>query len=431
MTPNETVSQSEPLAPDVVNLLEDLGLSSKDIQIYEYLLKSGGAVPSAIARDTGQPRGRIYEGMRNLATKGFVRERPTRPILFFPTPLGDVLEAAQARLSRHLTAVRLARDAVQGADSGEPPPAPPRLMRMRDVSVLSGRRACNAEIVRLLESAGTFFWISGGGRFAERLDRMGNFLDAAKNAANRGVDVRFILPRGTYIGRALADLDSGQAHRLLCPTASSEGDGTISCATEFASVEMVAQPDDDSPTRGDDVAIHVANSTFAARVKHRLAGHLAVPMAPEPPAVFPWLGPDHGSDIFSKAIQGATSEVQVLGPAEWGTYLRATWDRQASAYGAARGRGVVLRVVASLDAASEADLQRFQDAWAIRVLPELPMWLTIIDGKQLYQAFPHPSLGGPPQFRRSEETHEIRFFQGLFEGLWSRAVALPQPRSPG
>lgn len=432
MSPNELTERSASLSVDIIELLEEIGLTRKEIEIYDYLLISGAAMPSAIARDTGQPRGRIYEGMRNLVAKGFAKERPTRPILFAPTPLPEVLAAAQARLSRHLIVVRHAQTIGAKGALGELEPAPIPPMRMRDVSVLSGRRACYAEITRMVENATTFFWISGGGRFAARLSNMPNLLDTIQNAAARGVDVKIIFPQTQALGRALSLVDATRTRPLLHQVNKDDNGPLVACANESTSLELIAQPDDDAPTRGDDVAIQIADPLFAARQKRRL-NRLVVTVKPvTAPATFPWLGPNHGTDIFGEAIKRATVEVQVLGSPEWGTYMSANWAHDKPAYDAAVQRGVLLRAVGTHDAAKPEDLLKFQESWKIRLVDQLPMWLTIVDGKELYQAFPHPSLGGVPQFRRSEEQHEIRFYQGIFERLWAGAPDLSRPPlSPG
>lgn len=427
---NEHAKRSTHLPTEIVELLADLGLTDKDVEIYEYLLTTGGAIPSAIARDTGQPRGRIYEAMRDIVAKGFARERPTKPILFLPTPLPEVLSAVQARLTRHLHSVKHAQavDAAGIASAVDLPAATP--MRMRDVSVISGRRACFAEVTRMLDASTDFFWISGGSGFAQRLSNMPTLLEGIQAAAGRGVDVKVILPRSQPFGRNLGLFDEVRPKLLRHPNRSQESDPVVSCVTEQSSFEMIAQPDDDAPARGDDVAVQIAGLLFAQRHKQRLR-RLIEPLQPDPPAsVFPWLGPNHGSDIFGDAIKAAVTEVQVLGPKEWGAYMKDNWEHGAPDYRAAAERGVRLRAVATRDAAPGSDLAKFREFWDIRIVDELPMWLTIVDGREFYQAFPHPSLGGVPQFRRSAEAHELRFCEGIFEMLWAGGPSSSLPVQP-
>jgi hypothetical protein len=304
-------------------------------------------------------------------------------------------------------------------------------MRMRDVSVISGRRACYAAMTRMVETGSKYFWISGGGNFADRLANMPILLGKIKAADERGIDVRVFLPHGHVLRGPLALMDAGRERPLLHHVNVNTLGPLVSCVTEDVCFETISQPDDDAPSRGDDVAIQIADPQFAAKLRQRLEASVADPAFVPITEVYPWLGPNHGSDIFGDAIDNATSEVQVLGSAQWGAHMRATWAQAAPAYAAAVKRGVTLRVVASRDAATDTELKDFQAHWNVRLADELPMWMAIVDGKVLHQAFPHASLGGQPQFRRSEELHEIQFYQGIFDRLWNEAAPLvPLPASP-
>ncbi len=425
MVPHQPTKRYQKLPEEVLALLQDMGLSEKQIEMYDYLLQSGGDVPSTVARETGQPRGRIYEELRELVQKGFARERPSKPIVFWATPLSEVLGAVKTRLDRHLKIVHRAQadDATTLRPEAESEPRPD--MGTRDVAVFSGRRACHAEITRMAEAAKDLFWLSGGGHFPERLANMPNLLEDIQVAAARGVDVRIIMPRRKVMHRALALIDVDRAEPLIRQIPSDDTGPLVSCVTESASLELVAQPDDEAPSRGEDVGVQIRDAVFAARLKQRLMRLMPDGSSEQTPSAFPWLGPDHGSDIFADAINRSTTDVQVLGPPEWGTYMQEHWDKDAPAYAAAVKRGVRLRAVATHDAASERQLTTFQKSWRIRLVDALPMWLTIVDGRELYQAFPHASLGGVPQFRRSVEPHEIRFYQGLFDRLWDGATVRP------
>ena len=94
------------LGPDLVALLQEMGLTWDEVRIYQFLLNSSSAISSAIVRETGHSRGRIYEALRRLVEKGLVREEPTRPIQFRPTPLAEILATAHARLTKQLAAVK-------------------------------------------------------------------------------------------------------------------------------------------------------------------------------------------------------------------------------------------------------------------------------------------------------------------------------------
>jgi len=409
------------LSPDIVALLQEMGLAWDEVQIYQYLLNASSAVSSAIVRETGHSRGRIYEALRRLVGKGLVREEPTRPIQFHPTPLAEILANAHARLTRQLAAVQ-AGQAV-ALKTGEPEVALPLLRpaRTRDVRVLSGRRACQAEWSRMLSDADSFFWLMGGGHLANRVAATPPFLKDVKAAQGRGLSVHLIFPKTAATSRAVHALEAELGSDVVRVAAEEQVGPLVSCATDHAAMEVIVQPDDDAPSRGEDVAIQVSSQLFATAVKQRfqLAESFLKKTGSPPP--YQWLGPNHGSDLFLKAVTTATKEVLVLGPREWSTYLAQDWERTLPAYRAAKGRGVRFRALTSPGAGDASLLGPLVDVWDIRLVDGHPVWLTIVDGRELYQAFTHPSLGGPPQFRRSQETNEIRFYHTVFERLWETA----------
>lgn len=411
------------LAPDLVALLQEMGLAWDEVRIYQFLLNSSSAISSAIVRETGHSRGRIYEALRRLVEKGLVREEPTRPIQFHPTPLAEILATAHARLTRQLEAVKAGQGIALAAADGEtsiPLLAP---TKPRDVRVLSGRRACHAEMGRMLEEADRFFWLTGGERLASRLAAMPEFLREMRAAHDKGLNVQVVLPRNDRTARALEAMSDVLGPDVLHPATVDQFGPLVSCATDQASMEVISQPDDDSLNKGDDVAIQVSSELFAnaSRKRMELAESFQRGDASAP---YQWLGPNHGSDLFLDAVRGAKSEVLVLGPGEWSTYLARDWQRNASTYRDAKGRGVKFRALTVRGATDQEDLEPFAHVWDIRVVAWHPVWLTLVDGRELYQAFTHPSLGGPPQFRQSREANEVKFYTAVFERLWANGEPL-------
>jgi sugar-specific transcriptional regulator TrmB len=406
------------LSPDLVALLQEMGLSWDEVRIYQFLLNSSSAISSAIVRETGHSRGRIYEALRRLVEKGLVREEPTRPIQFRPTPLAEILATAHARLTKQLAAVKAGQGvalALGSAEAAVPLLAP---TKPRDVRVLSGRRACHSEWSRMLAEATGFFWLTGGERLANRLAAMPDFLRELRAAHDRGLNIQVVLPRNDATERSLEAMAALLGPDVLHPATVDQFGPLVSCATDQASMEVISQPDDDAINKGDDVAIQVSSELFAnaSRKRMELAESFQRGEAATP---YQWLGPSQGSDLFLDAVRGATQEVLVLGPAQWSTYLARDWQRNAATYRDAKGRGVRFRALTVRGEDDAHDLEPFAHVWDIRVVPWHPVWLTLVDGKELYQAFTHASLGGPPQFRRSREPNEIRFYTEVFARLWA------------
>lgn len=428
MPPNEQPQALQPpahsvlLTPDLVALLQEMGLEWDEVRIYQFLLNSSSAISSAIVRETGHSRGRIYEALRRLVEKGLVREEPTRPIQFHPTPLAEILAAAHVRLTKQLAAVKAGQGLAlaAGAETFVPLVSP---TKPRDVRVLSGRRACHAEWSRMLGDATTFFWLTGGERLATRLAAMPDFLREMRAAHDRGLNIQVVLPRNDSTALALQAMAVVLGPGILHPATVDQFGPLVSCATDQASMEVISQPDDDSLNKGDDVAIQVSSELFANASRKRLElaesfqrGDTAAP--------YQWLGPNHGSDLFLDAVRGAKKQVHVLGPAEWSTYLARDWQRNATVYRDAKSRGVRFRALTVRGEDDQNVLEPFAHVWNIRIVDWHPVWLTIVDSTVLYQAFTHPSLGGPPQFRQSRESNEIAFYEAVFARLWANGKSI-------
>lgn len=410
------------LSPDLVALLQTMGLTWDEVRIYQFLLNASPAISSAIVRETGHPRGRIYDTLRHLVEKGLVHEEPTRPIQFHPTPLAQTLAKARAHLSKQLEMVKAEEGAAERAHDpeAEDPPLPPT--KARDVRVLSGRRACHTEWSRMLSEAEEYFWLTGGENLANRLARMPGFLRELRAAHDKGLNVHVLLPQNGATESALGSMAPMLGHDVLYTATIGPLGPLVSCATDQASMDVISQPDDDALNRGDDVGVQIASEVFADASRSRR--DLLEALKPGDPSVpYQWLGPNHGPDLFLDAIRGAKSEVLVLGPAEWSRYLARDWQQNAAMYSEAKERGVRFRALTVGGPEDLGALEAFAHVWDIRVVDRQPLWLTIIDGRLLYQAFTHDSIGGPPQFRQSREPHEITFYAAVFARLWAEGEA--------
>lgn len=293
------------LGPDLVALLQDLGLTWDEVRIYQVLLNSSTAIASAVAREADQPRGRIYESLRVMVDKGYVREIPTDPIEFEPTPLAEVLERAEDRLTDQLEAVEAGKaTALRSANGGAVIPLV-RPTRSRDVRVYSGRYSCNTVWERMLEEATDFFWLTGGGHLAHRLADRPAFLQSMGEVGQGPVDVQLVLPQDVDSVPALERIRGIVGPDVLRVAMVDQFGPLASCATEQASMETIAQPDDEAPSHGEDVGIQVASGLFARASKERfelaqefLLGDGSIPL-------YQWLAPDRGPDVLVEAVQEA------------------------------------------------------------------------------------------------------------------------------
>lgn len=416
------------LGPDIVGLLYEIGLTWEEVRIYQFLLNAPSAVASAVVRETGQPRGRIYQTLRGLVEKGMASEEPTTPISFHATPLSQVLDRAHDRLKRQLETVEAVQAKAPDDEPAEVAVPILRPARPGDVRVFSGRRACCAEWRRLAREAEGFYWLAGGGRLANRIAAMPTLLEELVDAQGRGVTVQLFLPETEGTSEAVDALTERLGGEPITLAMADHLGPLTSCATETSAMELIAQPDDDEPNQGDDIGIEVSSALFAHAMKYRfeVMGDL---LGGGSPPVYRWLGPSPGAKILQDAIRAAQNEVQVMGPRDWASYAAADWDVTSRLYEEARERGVRFRALTSLDEEQADELGPLSKIWDIRVVDLRPVWLTLVDGQQLYQAFAPPAPDRDPRFRQSREPTEVGFYSTVFERLWDSALPIGQGSS--
>ncbi len=256
--------------------LQELGLTQGEARAYRFLLEAQEASSATIARETGQSRGKIYETLRRLVEKGFATEEPTRPIRYRPTPLQGVVGRAATRLSHQLTALREAQAWLQrmGAPAAM---AAQRIARPGDVHVLSGRRACMGEVRRIINESRLRFFLIAGGHFAQRLVAMPHLLDELHAAQSRGADVALFLPEDGAAAPALAALQDRLGADLVVQSPQATPTPLVTIVGDAAALEIIAQPDDDAPNKGDDVGVRIDNAAYADALTQRSRSTLLRP----------------------------------------------------------------------------------------------------------------------------------------------------------
>jgi sugar-specific transcriptional regulator TrmB len=401
--------------PEAEQALADLGLAGTEIRTYRYLIASHGATPTAVARDTGQSRGRIYETLRVLVAKGLAREEPSRPVRYLPVPLSEVLAVQWAEARRRVEALRSLRAAVGAPVAAERP-----LVRPQDVTVYMGRRAA-AELGRLAQRARERLLLVAGGRAAERLVADGVLLDQIQSAARRGIDVEVHVAAAPG-GRAWAVLESALGGRRVRPLAPGAAHPLMYVVADATCLLTVVQPDDASPDVGDDVTVRLRGGPFVeialqdARLYAPPANAEVASTVPAVEVAVTDLDPQRVGMRYLQALAGAHQEVLALGPPGWGRFLERGWEATVGVYASAKLRGVRFRALTAERTPRGAE--RFGAVWETRVVPWVPAWVVLVDGRELFQAFTLGAATGAPQVRHSTEPGEVRFYLDLFERLW-------------
>lgn len=408
--------------PTLESILEDFGLSEPELQTYKYLLRSGPASASETARETHQSRGRIYGVLRRLAEIGLARENPTRPVQYAAVPLSTVLPTAIERLKGQQAfleeAIERAEADTDGDDFG-----PGQVARPSDVAVFTGRRAVTQELVRVIQGADDELSIVGEGALSERLAAAVSVVQALRDAANRGVNVHLGFPHSSTNRSARRRLADAVGAEVLRDLAEGSYDGMVWVVADHAAFLIAPQPDDAAAAKGDDLGIlldHPALAKAAAR-QATLAGiEFGADAQREGRTAFPLL------ERFFDSVSHARKEVVALAPPGWDAVMEEAWEAAVQLYSAARSRGVSFRGVVTPGPEVDRWLDAFEGTWDVRTAAHLPLWVAVVDGREVFVATPAEEPGPPRGARWSEDPDEAQFYAELFERFWQGA----QPAEP-
>jgi sugar-specific transcriptional regulator TrmB len=395
---------------DLQWLASILGLSEPELRAYRFLHRTGGAAAGAVASEVGLPRGRIYELLRGLAERGLVRELPGPRIHYVPIPLAEVFSTIRMQTTQQLQLLEQAEQRLPTRPRS-PIPAGART-RPGDVSVFHGRRAVEAEVRRLLDRAQDQFLLAGTVHLAERLASLPETLAALALARQRGVDLALYVPDlpDESAARDRIARAAGEDHLHLAPIDSLP---TVTLVVaDGVALLVVVQPLDGSPLRGDDVGIRIEGRAVVETFRRRF-DHFPGALASSAGLV----------EAYLQMMGSARRDVVGMGPREWPRTLEAARARLEPATEAARARGVRLRALT--EPAGDED-GAIAGAWDMRTMPAVPVWILIVDGAELCQAFPSRHAGGTPSVRRSRDPTEIRYWLEWFETWWAQARLVKQ-----
>lgn len=425
MTPLET-SRTGKSYPELRRVLETIGLSGTELRTYEFLLQAGVATPTMVARETNQSRGRIYETLRLLVDKGLAREEPTRPVQYIPVPFAEVVAVALGETNRQAQLLRRVYSAVVeagGLPTGRPLPVP--LTRPQDVSVLSGRPALVSQLRRLAKRAHESFRAGGEGRASALLAALPELLEELRQAQQRGALVEIYVrpspenaPDRAALARALGaeavlDLSLPRPMPLFAAVADEEA------------LLAVLQPDDASPDGGDDVVLVAKSPPFHRLAQDHFSGSQVSGADGGGGALASYVSTEREQfrERYKEALAKAQVEVVGMGPKGWSQFLSAGWETLIGRYEEAKRQGVSFRGVTEDSSEERTLMEPFRRVWDIRVASWVPAWLVVVDHRELFQAYPRKGEA-PIRVRYSSDPDDVRFYEELFERIWSQSKPL-------
>ena len=169
--------------PDVVERLQELGLTEYQSRGYLAAVRLGSARPSELAEESGVPRARIYDVIDDLGRLGFVdvRERSGGKEVTAPPPevvLEQFRKRKVTRLSETVESTVAALEAVHD----------PQEVSSGFVSMVGLRESAIRHVRGAIEEAE--WWLS----MAMPLEFYHEVADEVEAAIDRGVNVRLVIP---------------------------------------------------------------------------------------------------------------------------------------------------------------------------------------------------------------------------------------------
>jgi hypothetical protein len=399
--------------------LATLGASEREAEIYWWLVTTPGISPREIAQRSNQSRGRIYDVLRQMAQKGIVREEPTRPTRFVPSPIPFLLELALAETDRRRAAMLAAPVRSLSAPAGllaggAQPPA--------QFSLVKGGGATTRELSDLFDTASRHAFVAGDQGLGLRILSNARLWRTIRNARLRGVDCRILLPQGSESAETATRIGLNTLGAEVYLVAGTRPlPATVAVNDRIA---LLVGGRDENALVGDDVGLRIEHQVLVELIRRQFAAAFAHPA----PAA-----PDSSSIPleFMELLSDRCDDVCVMAPTGWAQLLGATAAPFARQLQQAKARGCRVRAIGDAGSASDAGAL-LTSVWEIRPAPAVPFWAALVERRFLFQAFPPPAASGPPVFRRSDEPAEVAHYQSLFDRLWGDAsAALEVPQMSG
>ncbi len=278
---------------DRIAKMKSFGLTEYQARAYLALLDLGTAPGSQIPAHSRVPRTRVYETMQQLHEKGLVQILPEKPVRYKPVPFSTYLRLLAEE--HRVKAQQLSLNAATLAREFAPAVTVSTEERGR-FEAIYGRRNIRDRLADMYESAQTHVTAIGSVHSPARiLHGLGTQLEAT-TALGVAVKLAFFTDHNNEPEvRALARYSDVRHIDFFTPVERHAVDGR-----QFLMSHPI--PDDDSASRGEDIAIWTDDPAIASAME-QMAERIwemgtRVPPRPrrteepeKPPRLTPWAGP--------------------------------------------------------------------------------------------------------------------------------------------
>lgn len=244
-----------PVSQERIGKLTSFGLTDYEARVYLALLDLGTSSASQIPAASQVPRTRVYATMKQLHGKGLVQILPEKPLRYKAAPLSAYLKSLAEDHRRK--AAQISTDALALADefTVAPREASDRPGRFE---AIYGRRNVRDRLVEMIQGAESEIIAIGSMHSPARIVHgLGVDLEA-KAAAGVGIKMAFFLSAANVSEvRSLGRYAAVRHLDFFTPACRHGVDGK-----EFLMSHPI--PDDDSPFRGDDIAIWTDDPAIAS-----------------------------------------------------------------------------------------------------------------------------------------------------------------------
>ncbi len=244
-----------PVSQDRIQKLKSYGLTEYQARAYLALLDFGTAAGSQIPAHSRVPRTRVYETMQQLHEKGLVTILPEKPLRYRAVPLANYLRTQADDLRRKAQTLATDASALSREFAVSPQAAPEERGRFE---ALYGRRNVRDRLIEMYEHAEERVVMIGSAHSPARILRgLGPTLEEKSMNGVRAKLAFFTDAENETEVRALSRFCEVRHIDFFTPVERHGADGR-----QFLMSHPI--PDDDSSSRGEDIAIWTDDPAIAA-----------------------------------------------------------------------------------------------------------------------------------------------------------------------